>query len=159
MLALPTSSMPPRREVFLPSIRFSVTWVVWARQRGGRGLIRAMLNSCAKFGACIPPVPPLQSPPDWTLTPVWWEMLPLPSCPLRDADATPHRCKIRYGPVVVYGLERHWHLLHVCRQDEVFFPPLQIKRSRGGKEIIIMCIWVDRNVVQICAAQFPNIFQ
>lgn len=31
-----------------------------------------------------------------------------------------------YGPVV-YGFERHWHLLHVCSQDEVFFPPASSK--------------------------------
>lgn len=49
-------------------------------------------------------------------------------------DATPHPCGMGYGPVVAHGLERHWHLFRVFRQNEVFPPPPQLKGLEEEKK-------------------------
>lgn len=56
---------------------------------------------------------------------------PAPEGPVGDApsslspiaDATLHPCEVGYGLVVGHGLDRHWHLLCVCRQGKVSSPP------------------------------------
>lgn len=91
MLAVPASSMPPYREVFLPFVCFSVTWVVIGGEAEGslgqclipvQGLVPASFQYCccraSGPGADLGPVGDAPS----SLSPI--------------VDATPHPCGMGY---------------------------------------------------------------